>query len=413
MPEQTPGGTMPHHTPDVSSEAPLRGGTRQRAGRTWPRCFPRAMPGPAMIWLGLLAAAALSVAPASAAAQTYHVEVIAEELEHPWSVAFLPDGRMLVTERAGRLRIVDGFDLQPESVDGLPDIFVSGQAGLFDVLLDPEFADNGIVYISFAHGDSDANHTRVIRTRFDGNRLHEVQEIFTSQPAKSGDAHYGGRMAWMPDGTLLLGLGDGFYFREEAQNLDSHLAKTIRIHPDGTVPEDNPFVGRDDVLPEIYSYGHRNVQAIVVDDETGTVYAHEHGPRGGDELNVIAPGRNYGWPVITYGADYSRALITPFTEKPGMEQPLVDWTPSIAPAGMTLYRGALFPQWRDSLFVAALAEESVRRVPVDGSGNPGEQEILFQELERRMRDVRTGPDGALYLLTDESDGQLLRIVPAL
>jgi aldose sugar dehydrogenase len=360
---------------------------------------------------GLCATALLAMAGA-AMAQAYAVEVLAEELEHPWSVAFLPDGHMLVTERAGRLRIVDAGGLRPDPVDGLPDIFVSGQAGLFDVLLDPGFADNGILYISFAHGDSDANHTRVIRTRFDGERLHDVEAIFTSQPPKSGDAHYGGRMAWMLDGTLLFGLGDGFYFREAAQKLDSHLAKMIRIHPDGSVPDDNPFVGRDDVLPEIYSYGHRNVQAVVVDDATGVVYAHEHGPRGGDELNIIEPGRNYGWPVITHGRDYSRALITPFTEMPGMEQPLVGWTPSIAPGGMTLYRGELFPEWRDSLFVAALAEKSVRRVPLDRRGGVGEQEKLFEEIDQRMRDVRTGPDGALYLLTDESDGQLLRIAPA-
>lgn len=219
-------------------------------------------------------------------------------------------------------------------------------------------------------------------------------------------------MAWMDDGTLVMGLGDGFYFRDDAQKLDTHHAKIIRINADGSVPKDNPFVARRDVLPEIYSYGHRHVQALVPDSRRGVLYAHEHGPRGGDELNLIRPGSNYGWPVITYGRDYSRSAITPFTERAGMEQPLLHWTPSIAPGGMTLYEGDLFPQWRGSLFIAALAEKSVRRVSIGADGKPGNQETLFTEMRQRMRDVRSGPDGALYLLTDEPKGQLLRVIPA-
>jgi len=342
----------------------------------------------------------------------YDIDVVAEGLEHPWTVAFLPDGEMLITERPGRLRVVDQNGLRSEPVAGLPEIFVSGQAGLFDVLPAEDYETSRQLYISFAHGDKDANHTRVIRARFDGRQLHDVVPIFTSEPAKSGDAHFGGRMAWMPDGTLVFGLGDGFYFREDAQKLDTHLAKTIRIRSDGTVPDDNPFVGRPGAKPEIYSYGHRHVQAVVIDRAAGVLYAHEHGPRGGDELNVIEPGRNYGWPLITYGRDYSRAAITPFTELPDMEQPRVYWVPSIAPGGMTLYDGAGFPQWRGSLFVAALAEASVRRVPIDANGQPGQQEILFGEIGQRMRDVRTGPEGALYLVTDEPEGRLLRVRPA-
>lgn len=347
-----------------------------------------------------------------ALAHSYEVEIVAQGLEHPWTVAFLPEGQLLVTERAGRLRVVDRDGLRPEPVAGLPEVFVSGQAGLFDVLLARDYAETGNIFISFAHGDDHANHTRVIRARFDGNRLLDVTPIFTSQPAKSGDAHFGGRMTWMTDGTLLLGLGDGFYFREDAQKLDTHLAKIIRIRADGSVPEDNPFVGRPGARPEIYSYGHRHVQGVVFDAGSGKLYAHEHGPRGGDELNVIRAGANYGWPLISYGRDYSRSMITPFTELPGMQQPLVRWTPSIAPAGMTLYDAEVFPRWRGSLFVAALAEESVRRVPLDAEGQPGEQEVLFTEVGQRMRDVRTGPDGALYLVTDEPDGQVLRVVPA-
>ncbi len=348
---------------------------------------------------------------ATADPSDYQLEVIAEPLEHPWSIAFMPDGGILVTERPGRLRVLTPDGLRPTPIEGLPEVFASGQAGLFDVLLAEDFAYSGVLFISYAHGNADANHTRVARARFDGRQLLDVTPIFTTQPPKSGDAHFGGRMAWMADGTLLLGTGDGFYFREEAQNLDSHLGKIIRIRDDGSVPEDNPFVGTANAKPEIYSYGHRHVQAIVIDRDQGVVYAHEHGPRGGDEVNVILPGRNYGWPIISYGKDYSRALITPFTVKEGMEQPLLHWTPSIAPAGMTLYDGQLFPQWRRSFFVAALAEESVRRVPLLEGGAPGEQDTLFMELGQRIRDIRTGPDGALYLVTDEPDGQLIRVAP--
>lgn len=345
----------------------------------------------------------------TAEAAGYELEVLAEPLEHPWSIAFLPGGAMLVTERPGRLRLVMTEGLEPMPVAGLPEVFASGQAGLLDVLLAEDFEDSGVLFLSFAYGNADENHTRVVRARYDGQELLDVVPIFTTQPPKSGDAHYGGRMAWMDDGTLLIGTGDGFYFREESQNLESHLGKIIRIRDDGTVPEDNPFVGSATAKPEIYSYGHRNVQAIVNHRDHGVIYAHEHGPRGGDELNIILPGRNYGWPVISYGKDYSRALITPFTSYEDMEQPLLHWTPSIAPAGMTLYDGEVFPKWKGSFFVAALAEESVRRVPLLDGGQPGEQDILFTELEQRIRDIRTGPDGALYLVTDEPDGQLIRV----
>lgn len=362
-----------------------------------------------ILFLFVIAAAMWAPMWASAQPAGYKFDVLAQPLEHPWAITFLPDGAILVTERPGRLRVVTPDGLRPEPVAGLPEVFASGQGGLFEVLLAEDFVDSGVVYVSYAHGNADANHTRVARARFDGRQLHDVTPIFTTQPPKSGDVHYGGRMAWMPDGTLLLGTGDGFFFREESQNLDSHLGKIIRIRADGSVPDDNPFVGSANAKPEIYSYGHRHVQAIVIDQ--GVIYAHEHGPRGGDELNVILPGRNYGWPVISYGKDYSRALITPYTEHEGMEQPLLQWTPSIAPAGMTLYDGALFPQWRRSFFVAALAEESVRRVPLQEGRVPGVQDTLFTELEQRIRDIRTGPDGALYLVTDEADGQLIRVLP--
>ncbi len=338
------------------------------------------------------------------------LETVVNGLEHPWSVAFLPDGRMLVTERPGRLRVVENGKLRAEPVSGLPKVFSSGQSGLYDVLLAEDFGDSGVLYLSFVHGDKSANHTRIVRARFDGRSLSDVETVFTTHPAKSGDAHNGGRMLLDRDGTILMGLGDGFFFREESQKLESHMGTIVRVRPDGSVPADNPFVGRAGVLPHIYSYGHRHVQAIVRDPHSGRLYAHEHGPRGGDELNLIAPGRNYGWPLASFGRDYSRALITPFTTMPGMEQPLLQWTPSIAPAGMALYEGTLFPEWRGDLFVAALAEKSIRRVRMD-AGVPVGQEVLFADHGQRMRDVRVGPDGALYLLTDEEQGALLRVVP--
>ena len=349
----------------------------------------------------------------SAQAAGYRVETVASGLEHPWSLAFLPGGRLLVTERPGRLRVIepgpDGrLQLRPEPVAGVPAVLARGQAGLFDVVVDPAFAVNGRVLLSFAHGQTEANHLRVVRARFDGRQLLEVQPIFTSQPAKTETQHFGGRMAWLADGSLLLGMGDGNLDRTDAQRLHTHLGKLLRIQPDGSVPGDNPFLQRPNARPEIYSIGHRNPQGVVVVD--GVPYAHEHGARGGDELNRIEPGANYGWPVTTGGIDYTYARITPYRSLPGIQPALVEWTPSIAPAGLTWYDGPLFPAWRGSLFVAALKERSVRRIPLPG-GVPGPQEILFQELGERIRDVRAGPDGAIYLLTDSVNGRVLRVVP--
>lgn len=344
----------------------------------------------------------------------YRVETVASGLDHPWSLAFLPDGRMLVTERPGRLRVIERDDanalvVRPAPVDGLPPVLAMGQAGLFDVMVDPSFADTGLLYLSFAHGTSDANHLRVVRARFDGARLHAVTPLFTSQPAKQAGQHFGGRLALLGDGTLVTAVGDGNLERTDAQRLHTHLGKTIRVHTDGRVPRDNPFVGRKGALPEIYSRGHRNPQAMV---RVGDVlYSNEHGAKGGDELNAIVAGANYGWPITTDGVDYTGARVTPYRSWPGITDPLTHWTPSIAPSGMVWYDAALFPQWRGSLFVSALAERSVRRVPMAG-GRPGTQQVLFRELGERIRDVRAGPDGALYLLTDSADGRVLRVVPA-
>ncbi len=366
-----------------------------------------------MRYLSVFLVGALAVV-LSARAEPYRVETVASGLDHPWSLAFLPGGRMLVTERPGRLRLIEPGDdgrpqLRAEPVAGVPGVLSRGQAGLFDVLLHPRFADNGWVYLSLAHGTVAENHLRVVRARFDGTRLIDVQPIFTSQPAKTDTQHFGGRMAWLADGSLVLGMGDGNLERTDAQRLHTHLGKLMRIAADGTVPADNPFLQRMGARPEIYSIGHRNPQGLVA---VGAVlYAHEHGSRGGDELNRVVAGGNYGWPVTTGGIDYTYARITPYRSLPGIVPPLVEWTPSIAPAGLAWYDGALFPAWRGSLFVAALKERSVRRVPMAG-GVPGAQELLFRELGERIRDVRAGPDGAIYLLTDSAGGRVLRVVPA-
>lgn len=341
----------------------------------------------------------------------YSVETLVSGLEHPWSLAFLPDGGALVTERGGRLRRISGnWALSEQPITGVPPVYNDAQAGLFDVLLSPDFEISREVFLAYACGTASANHLCVARGRLQGSALTDVVEIFRAQPAKQGSAHYGGRMAWLPDGTLIVTLGDGFDYREQAQNLSSHLGKIVRLNEDGSAPADNPFVGQEGALPEIYSYGHRNVQGLVYDDVEGLLIAHEHGPRGGDEINLIEPGKNYGWPVITHGIDYTGAMITPFVEREGMEQPLLHWTPSIAPSGMTRYRGELFPDWHGNLLVGALAEQSVHRVTLAGR-QAKDVETMLEERGERIRDVATGPEGAVYLLTDSADGQLLRIVP--
>ena len=346
----------------------------------------------------------------SAQAEQYKVETVAEGLSHPWAIAFLPDGDMLVTERSGQLRRITDGVLAQEAIDNLPAVHVGGQGGLLDIIPDPEFELNHRLYMSFSIGSKKANALRVISARLDGNKLENVTTLFTASPTKDTPHHFGGRLALMPDSTLLITVGEGFDYREKAQSLDNHFGKLIRINKDGTIPADNPFVNREDALPEIWTYGHRNQQGLLVSAD-GTVWLHEHGPRGGDELNRIEPGKNYGWPAITHGMDYSGAYVSPFTEAEGMEQPVVYWVPSIAPAGFCEYQGELFPQWQGNLFVAALAEKSVRRL-VMKDGEVQSQETMFTELDQRIREVRAGPDGYLYLLTDSDEGKILRVTPA-
>ena len=342
----------------------------------------------------------------------YRLETVAEGLEHPWSLAFLPDGGMLVTERPGRLRLVDADGaLREAPVAGVPEVFAEAQAGLFEVMLAPDFADSGLLYLSYAYGDITANNTCLGRARFNGEGLSGGEVLFCASPAKRGAAHYGGRMTLLADETLILTLGDGFDYREQAQNAGNHLGSLVRLTLDGRVPDDNPFLGDDSARPELYSIGHRNVQGIVYDAERDEVLINEHGPRGGDELNLIQPGANYGWPLTTHGVDYTGARVTPFRTLPAFSPPLLHWTPSIAPSGMALYRGEAFPDWQGDLFVSALAGQQVRRL-VREEGRVVEQQVLFEALEARIRDVRVGLDGYLYLLTDHADGALVRVVPA-
>jgi glucose/arabinose dehydrogenase len=342
------------------------------------------------------------------------VEKIAGPFEHPWSLAVLPDGAMLVTERPGRLRLVVDGVLLPKEVDGVPRVRASGQGGLLDVALDPDFTGNRLVYLAYSESGDGGAGTAVARGRLarDGAaaRLEDVEVIFRQVPKVGGSAHFGARLVFAPDGKLFIGLGERQQ-RDRAQDLSTTLGKVVRIEADGTAPPDNPFVGRDGALPEIWSYGHRNIQAAALDPATGDLVTVEHGARGGDEVNRPEAGKNYGWPVITHGVDYSGEPIGIGRRAPGMEQPVYQWTPSIAPSGMAFYTGAAFPEWNGDLFVGALRGELLVRLDVEDGRIVGEERMLEGALGR-IRDVRQAPDGSLLLLTDAGDGALWRLSPA-
>lgn len=339
--------------------------------------------------------------------------VIADGLENPWSLAFLPNGDMLVTERPGRLRLISGGKLQEEPVSGTPEVVARGQGGLMDVALHPKFSENKLIYLTYSGRGEGGVGTEVARAVLNGSKLQSPQVIFKFDPKTGGNNHYGSRLLFHPDGSLYVTFGDRYTFMKEAQNTTNHIGTIIRIKDDGSVPEDNPFNGnKDGSRPEIFSYGHRNVQGIALRPGTMQVWAHEHGPQGGDELNLLKPGANYGWPAITYGIDYSGAIISDKTEAPGMEQPAVYWVPSIAPSGMAFYDGDKFPKWKGDIFLGALAGTHLRRVKLNGD-RVVEQETLLSDLGERIRDVRQGPDGFLYVVTDDpSDGKVIRLEPA-
>ncbi len=339
-------------------------------------------------------------------------ERVAQGLEHPWGLAFLPDGRMLVTERPGRVRVVDRDGRLSEPLGGVPQVAARRQGGLLDVALDPRFGENRVVYLSYSEpGANGTAGTAVARGRLAEGRLEDVRVIYQQQPKVQGPNHFGSRLVFARDGTLFVTQGDRFAYRDGAQDLSVGFGKIVRINPDGSVPTDNPFAGRADARPEIWSYGHRNVQSAALDPATGQLWTVEHGARGGDELNHPEAGKNYGWPVITYGVDYSGVKIGEGTAKPGMEQPVYFWDPVIAPSGMTFYTGDAYPDWKGSIFIGSLKPGLLVRLTVE-AGRVTREERYLGDLGERIRDVRQGPDGLLYLLTDSSRGRILRVSPA-
>jgi glucose/arabinose dehydrogenase len=372
----------------------------------------------------IVATAALAIAGAATHAEAQRVftssagnlavETVVSGISNPWALAFLPDGRILLAERPGRLRLSTRDGKLSRPLAGLPKIFARGQGGLHDVVLDRSFAENNTIYFCFADPIANGARTSLARAQLlatGAPPLANVKVIFRQEGPLSGGNHFGCRIAQSPDGNLFLTMGDHRDFPKEAQNLANHLGKIIRIRPDGSVPPDNPFVGRAGVKPEIWSYGHRNSQGAAIHPQTGKLWAHEHGPRGGDEINIPEAGRNYGWPVIGYGIDYDGTKIHEATHKDGMEQPVKFWVPSIAPSGMAFYGGDLFPAWRGNLFVGALAGQTLVRLTLDGDKVEAEERLL-QGLNERFRDVRAGPDGALWLATDNTVGRILRVTPA-
>jgi glucose/arabinose dehydrogenase len=339
------------------------------------------------------------------------VTTVAEGLEHPWGLTFLPDERMLVTERPGRLRLVTKDGQVSPPLKGLPQVYAEGQGGLLDVTLDPNFASNRLVYISYAEpGEGGVAGTAVARGRLNeaATALEGVQVVFRQEPKVKGPNHFGSRLVFSPDGKLFITTGERFAFRP-AQNLATDLGKIIRINPDGSVPKDNPFVGREGVRPEIWSYGHRNVQGAAINPETGALWTDEFGPMGGDEINIPEAGHNYGWPLVSWGQHYNGDNIPDPPTRPDLAQPIYYWNPVISPSGMAFYTGNAFPTWRGNLLIGGLSVQALVRLTLDGAKVTDEQRFAMDD---RIRDVNQGPDGFLYLLTDNSDGRILRIAPS-
>jgi glucose/arabinose dehydrogenase len=368
-----------------------------------------------MLLLPVIMAAGAAEPTFNSSAGPLKVETVARGLVHPWALAFLPDGRMLVTERPGRIRIVTRDGVLSPPLGGVPEVYARGQGGMFDVALDRDFAKNSTLYFSYAEPFDGGGRTAVARATFDAGdkpRLSGVSVIYRQHGPASRGNHYGGRIVQSATRYLFISNGEHFTDRDMAQTLDNDLGKIVRIAPDGTVPTDNPFNGRPGARPEIWSYGHRNPQGLAMNPADGTLWEQEHGAMGGDEINVIAPGKNYGWPLVSYGVNYDGSKVgTGKAQGPGLTDPVWHWTPSIAPSGMTFYTGDLFPAWKGNLFNGALKFQLLSRLEIK-DGRVVKEERLLQGLNERIRDVRQGPDGALYLLTDNDAGRILRVSPA-
>ena len=341
---------------------------------------------------------------------SYTLETVADDLNYPWSIAFLPEGDYLVAMRSGEVRRISAQGVISPALEGLPDSYVLSQGGYFDITLDPNFANNQRIYLSFAYGTPEQNGTRIVSGRLNGDRVENVTPIFTVAPLKDTAVHYGGKMLFLLDGTLVMTTGDGFEYREAAQDTFNLMGKIIRINSDGSIPADNPYASNGLGNAAVWSYGHRNPQGLVLDKATGRLYSHEHGAKGGDELNLVKPDTNYGWPAVTKGVNYSGAYVSPLRSAPGIEEPLTYWDPSIGASGLAIYDGDAFPNWQGKLFIGALVDEEVRMLTLS-EGKVTDEQAMFSEIGARIRDVRTGPDGMLYLLTDSEQGKVIRVVP--
>ena len=346
----------------------------------------------------------------------YQKVTVIENLERPWGMAELPDGSMLITERAGRVKLWQNGKVQPVALE-LPNLFASGQGGLMDISLHPQFSQNRWVYLTYSSGDSQANRTNLLRAKFDGQAFSEVQVIFSVTPEKSGNQHFGSRMTWLSDRTMLLAIGDGGnpplqlageLIRNQAQKLDSRLGKILRINDDGTIPTDNPFVKQNGADPAVWSYGHRNIQGLFADHLSGKIWSTEHGARGGDELNLVEVGKNYGWPLVTHSEEYAGGEISKERSRPDMSDPKIVWTPAIAPSGLVIYSGDRFPDWQGQIFAGGLVSRDVQRIKYANNQAKVQEAIA---IGQRVRDVRQGGDGLIYILTDEQNGQLIRLEP--
>jgi len=363
----------------------------------------------------LLSATSVSAKSLEVNTQTGKVKVksIATGLKNPWGLAMLPDGSFLVTEREGNLRRVQANGTVGEPISGLPKIISQGQGGLLDVVLAPDFATSKKIYFSYSEPaeKGGANSTAVSFATLNGNSLDKVTRVFSQQPKVDSSAHFGSRLVWAPDGTLFITLGDRYSKKEDAQTLDNHHGKVVRINADGSVPKNNPFVTTAGALPEIWSFGHRNLQGAAINPLTKQLWTGEHGPQGGDELNLDQAGKNYGWPVVTYGENYGGGKIGEGTQKAGMEQPLKYWVPSIATAGFIFYTGDKFPAWKNNILLTSLVGKTLVRLSLDGTKVVGEERLLNKELNERLRHVVQGSDGLVYFISDESKGSIYQLAP--